>query len=238
MPFYLSKKQAAVIGALFVGLLAGGTLLWRQHGAGFLSANLGGAWYGNGWTEIKPRTEALPEREDAGTENTPAKTGKTAPVVWCDFAAAPAVPQKSAIISEVAWMGTVANYSDEWIELKNISGQEVGLAGWQLQNKNRKIKIVFTGDETLPPQGLYLLERTDDDSVPQVAADKTYKGALGNQNEALYLFDDKCRLADAAMAPAKWPAGDNLSKKTMFRRPDLGWQTSALAGGTPRAENR
>jgi hypothetical protein len=61
---------------------------------------------------------------------------------------------------------------------------------------------------------------------------------LGNQNEALYLFDDKCRLADAAMAPAKWPAGDNLSKKTMFRRPDLGWQTSALAGGTPRAENR
>ncbi len=99
-----------------------------------------------------------------------------------------------------------------------------------------KIKIVFTGDETLPPHGLYLLERTDDDSVPQVAADKTYKGALGNQSEALYLFDDNCRLADAAMAPAKWPAGDNLSKKTMFRRPDLGWQTSALAGGTPRAE--
>ena len=93
MPFYLSKKQAAVIGALFVGFLAGGTLLWRQHGAGFLSANLGGAWYGSGWTEIKPRTEALPEREDAGTKNAPAKTEKPAPVVWCDFAAATATPQ-------------------------------------------------------------------------------------------------------------------------------------------------
>jgi hypothetical protein len=31
MPFYLSKKQAAAIGALFVGLLAGGTLFfWRD----------------------------------------------------------------------------------------------------------------------------------------------------------------------------------------------------------------
>ena len=238
MPFYLSKKQAAVIGALFVGFLAGGTLLWRQHGAGFLSANLGGAWYGSGWTEIKPRTEALPEREDAETKNAPAKTEKAAPVVWCDFAAASAAAQKSIIINEIAWMGTAVNYSDEWIELKNISGQEISLAGWQLQNKNRKIKVVFTGDETLLPQGLYLLERTDDDSAPQAAADKIYKGALGNQNEALYLFDNDCRLADAAMAPAKWPAGDNLSKKTMLRRADLGWQTSALPGGTPRAENR
>jgi len=238
MPFYLSKKQAAVIGVLFVGLLTGGTLLWRRDGAGFLSANLGDAWRGNGWTEIKPRVEISPPPEAAAPAGAPARAEKTAPVVWCDAAAAPPAPQKSVIINEVAWMGTVTSYSDEWIELKNISGQEVDLAGWQLQNRNRKIKVVFAGDEVLPPRGLYLLERTDDDSAPQVAADKTYKGALGNQNEALYLFDDDCRLADAAMAPAKWPAGDNLSKKTMFRRADLSWQTSALPGGTPRAENR
>ncbi len=211
-------------------------MLWQRHGAGFLSANLSGAG-GGGWTEIKPRTETLPRQKEAGTENAPAKTEKAAPVVWCDPAGAVA-PQKSVIINEIAWMGTAANYSDEWIELKNISGQEISLAGWQLQNKNRKIKVAFAPGETLPPQGLYLLERTDDDSVPQVAADKIYKGALGNQNEALYLFDGACRLADAAAMPAKWPAGDNLSKKTMFRRADLIWQTSAFAGGTPRADNK
>jgi len=33
------------------------------------------------------------------------------------------------IINEVAWMGTQTSSSDEWIELKNVSGQDVNLNG-------------------------------------------------------------------------------------------------------------
>jgi len=106
-----------------------------------------------------------------------------------------------------------------------------------LQNKNRKIKISFGEGEILPAGGLYLLERTDDESVVGIAADKIYSGGLGNSNEALYLFDADCQLRDLVLAAAKWPAGDNAAKKTMARLPSLFWKTSAVSGGTPKAEN-
>jgi len=69
MDFYVEKKQAIIIGLLVFGLLAGGAILWRQNGAGFLGANLSRALGGaGGWTEIKPRvanstgTPAAPRR--------------------------------------------------------------------------------------------------------------------------------------------------------------------------------
>jgi len=243
MIFNLDKKQAAAIGVLLAGFLIGGAILWRQGGAGFLGADLSRGLAGAGeWTEIKPRVESDKTRLAAvkaqEKESKPAKNQKPAPVAWCDAAAAPPIAAKSVIINEVAWMGSAAGYSDEWIELKNITDQDIDLSGWQLQNKSQKIKISFLENEILPPGGLYLLERTDDDSAPQAVADKIYKGTLANKEEAIYLFDAACGLADAVIAGAKWPAGDNAAKKTMFRLPDFRWQTSALAGGTPRADNK
>lgn len=243
MEFYLEKKSAIAIGVLLAGFLTGGAILWWQGGVGFLGANLSRGMGNVGeWTEIKPRVESEKGRltADAAGEKgaKTAKNQKPAPVEWCDSAVAPPIDAKGVIINEVAWMGSTASYSDEWIELKNITGQDIDLSGWQLQNKNQKIKISFSENEILPAGGFYLLERTDDDSAPQAAADKIYKGTLANKEEAIYLFDGACRLADAVLAGAKWPAGDNASKKTMFRLPDFRWQTSALAGGTPRAQNR
>ena len=244
MNFILDKKQTAAIGVLLAGFLIGGAILWRQGGARFLGANLSQSLAGAGeWTEIKPRVADTAyensESESAGGQNSKtAKAQKPLPVEWCPAAGAAPSAAKSVIINEVAWMGSAANYSDEWIELKNITDQDIDLSGWQLQNKNQKIKISFSENEILPPGGLYLLERTDDDSAPQAIADKIYKGTLANKEEAVYLFDAACRLADAVLAGAKWPAGDNASKKTMVRLPDFRWQTSALSGGTPRAGNK
>jgi hypothetical protein len=146
--------------------------------------------------------------------------------------------QREVVINEVAWMGSSESYSDEWIELKNISGQSINLAGWQLQNKNQKIKVFFGANDIIAPGGLYLLERTDNNSVAEVTADKIYSGGLGNSNEALYLFGAGCRLQDSVIAAPKWPAGDNITKKTMERMPNLLWQTSVMPGGTPKAENK
>ncbi len=242
MDFYVEKKQAIIIGLLVFGLLAGGAILWRQNGAGFLGANLSRALGGaGGWTEIKPRvanSTGTPAAPAPGKETKSAKAAKPAPVEWCRVEVAPPAGEKSIIFNEIAWMGTVASYSDEWMELKNVSGQEIDLNGWQIQNKNQKIKISFGENEILLPAGLYLLERTDDESAPQAIADKIYKGGLANTQEGLYLFDANCRLQDAIVSGAKWPAGDNASKKTMIRLPDLRWQTSAAGGGTPRAENK
>jgi uncharacterized membrane protein YgcG len=141
------------------------------------------------------------------------------------------------IFNEVSWMGTENSSNDEWIELKNISGAGTNLAGWQLLDKDGQIKIIFSNGEQFSANGFYLLERTDDNSVPNVSANKIYTGALNDTNETLYLFNENCELEDEILANPNWPAGDKDSKRTMERKSDLGWQTSANIGGTPKSEN-
>ncbi len=141
------------------------------------------------------------------------------------------------LINEIAWMGTTNSANDEWIELKNISESEVNLNGWQLLDKDNKIKAIFDNQYTIQANGFLLLERTDDDTLPELIADLIYTGALGNTDETLYLFDENCQLQDKVFALPSWAAGDNSSKRTMERKVDLGWQTSSNIGGTPKREN-
>ena len=149
------------------------------------------------------------------------------------------LPKRNKIIfNEIAWMGTTKSANDEWIELKNVSGKEINLNGWQILNKDQKIKIVFDiGQTYVKLNTLFLLERTSDETVPGIAADLIYTGALKNSDEALYLFDENCQLQDEVLASPDWPAGDKSSKRTMERKSDLSWQTSSNIGGTPKSQN-
>jgi len=137
-------------------------------------------------------------------------------------------------IDEVAWMGTANSSNDEWIELKNIWGIPVKLNGWQLLDKDRQIEIIFGEGDIIPANGYYLLERTDDNSMPDAKADLIYTGALNNTDEALYLFDDQCNIEDEVLANPSWPAGDNTLKKPMARLDVLDWYSGV---STPRGEN-
>ncbi len=141
------------------------------------------------------------------------------------------------IINELAWAGGAGSSDDEWIELKNISGAEINLAGWQILSRDGQIKIIFGESGSILSGAFYILERTNDETLPQFLADKIYTGALKNDGDYLYLFDENCQFQDEVLAISGWPFGDNNSKRTMERKPDFGWQTSANAGGTPKAEN-
>ena len=128
--------------------------------------------------------------------------------------------------------------ADEWLELKNISGADIDLAGWQIVNRDGDFQIPFDASAPLPKGGFYLLERTDDDSVANVPADKIFTGALSNDGMWFKMFDASCDLVDEIDALTGWPGGDNATKRTLERTHDnIGWQTSAAPGGTPRAEN-
>lgn len=146
------------------------------------------------------------------------------------------VPKREVIFNEICWMGTQESPTHEWIELKNISKREIDLEGWQILNKDQKIKIVFKNLKIGPGQ-ILLLERGDDETLPDVDADLIYEGALKNKNEAIFLFDKDCNLQDKVEATTSWPAGDSKTKRTMERREDFSWQTSESPGGTPKAEN-
>jgi lamin tail-like protein len=170
----------------------------------------------------------------------------------------------SVLINEVAWMGTTASSNDEWIELYNPSNTNtVNLAGWTLRADDTSPNITFPAGEVILPGGFYLLERTDDNTVIDVAADFIYTGDLSNAFEVLRLYDASNRLIDTANSNGgNWPAGISGSTTygTMERRgiiadSDTAWitnvnpatwtkhdargtsSTSYLIHGTPRGIN-
>ena len=117
------------------------------------------------------------------------------------FAASPG----DVVISEIAWMGTTASSSDEWIELRNNTAQDIDLTGWTLNASDGSPVITLVG--TISANGYYLLERTDDTSVADVVADRIYTGALGNAGEVLELRDDSGQVIDSVDS---WYAGDQV----------------------------
>ncbi len=164
----------------------------------------------------------------------------------CSFDVFGPLTHQKVIINEVAWMGGSEMYgltsNDEWTELKNISGSEINLGGWQILDQGEQIKIKFDDAAKIPAGGFYLLERTDDASIPNLTADSIYTGALSNSNEGLRLFDDQCNLADEVLAAPEWPAGDATARRTMERGSDLLWHTYGGVAvnnifGTPKKEN-
>ncbi len=146
------------------------------------------------------------------------------------------------LINEIAWMGTENSYNDEWIELKNIWGVPLDLSGWQLLDKDGQVAVIFEEESIISPNDFYLLERTDDETVPGIPADLIYTGSLNNTDEALYLFDDKCQLEDKVIAAGGWPAGDNTGKRSMERTDFFNWHTfqgvvKKEVWGTPKEKN-
>jgi len=153
-------------------------------------------------------------------------------------------PSRVVLINEVAWAGTASDKtSHEWIELKNNSWTDINLNNWQLLNKSGSIKVVFDDSDSLKKDEFYLLERTDDETLMAVEADKIFVGAIKNSDETLRLFNAQCELVDEVLAINGWPAGTASPEyRTAERSYDLSWHTYSGNGtngiyGTPKASN-
>ena len=145
------------------------------------------------------------------------------------------------VINEIAWMGTEASSSDEWIELYNPTDKEIDLTGWKLEGPGKK-GIELKG--SISANGYFLLERTDDNTVPGIKADQIYTGSLSNSGEKLRLIDEKEKEIDVVDCSKGWFAGNKESRQTMERinpflsgNDENNWADSKNPGGTPRAKN-
>lgn len=185
----------------------------------------------------KTQNQTLTNITTTTDATTTTATTTEATTTICNIQATSSPALYPIIFNEIAWMGTATSSNDEWIELKNVTTSTVNLDDWQILDKDSQIEIIFTASTSIETNSFFLLERTDDDSVPSVPADLTYEGALGNSDEGLYLFNSACQLIDFVEATSSWPAGDNTSKQTMERRVNLTWQTSSESHGTSKAEN-
>ena len=162
-------------------------------------------------TETPVTVEASPTLTETPTE-TPSPSTTTTP---SDTPAATAYPPLSVLIHEVAWAGTLASASDEWIELYNNTAGPIDLTGWRLTDGG-PIDVPLSG--LLPPFSFFLLERTNDSTIADIAADQVYTGALNNDGETLHLFDPSGAQIDSANADGgPWPAGEAGTRASMER---------------------
>ncbi|MFA5248281.1 MAG: lamin tail domain-containing protein [Patescibacteria group bacterium] len=136
------------------------------------------------------------------------------------------------VINEIAWMGSIDDANNEWLELKNLSDSQINLDNWTLKAADGSPAITLKGN--ISSGGYFLLERTDDNSTPK-SADQIYSGAIGNSGETLQLINADGSLIDNVNMSDGWTAGDNTSKATAERCEDV-WQTS-IPNGTPGASN-
>jgi len=142
-----------------------------------------------------------PNPQNLGAAPTPTPTDEVSPTPTDKLTPTPTgepSPTESlVVINEVAWAGT-------------------DLTGWTLLATDGAPSITLSG--TVPAQGYFLLERSGDDTVKNVAADQIYSGALSNSGEILELKNSSAQLLDAANSNGGgWPGGDSSAKKSMER---------------------
>ncbi|MEP6895076.1 MAG: lamin tail domain-containing protein, partial [Chloroflexota bacterium] len=217
---------------------------WTKHDArGTSSTNFlihGTPGYGN-WGFIvtatsSPTTTFTPTRTPTRTPtSTPTRTS-TPGICGAGFS------PTSIIISEVAWGGTAASTSDEWIELYNPTSNSFNLNNWVLRAVDGKPNITLVSATILAPGQFYLLERADDTTVSDVTANQIYNASwdLGNIFETLQLYNSSGVCVDTANSNSgSWPAGTASSTYYSMERviknnvpapdSDTGWITNNYA---------
>jgi len=169
------------------------------------------------------------------------------------------------VINEIAWAGTAASFADEWIELYNPTSYEIDLSGWVLYAKDLVPYINL--EDSISAGGYYLIERRDDDTVSDIAADLVvpFSGVgegsgLKNKGEHLFLVKTNgaaTTTIDEVKNCFKWCGGLRSSRTTMERfsyrsvgTDELNWGSSLgefiqngldaeedAIKGTPKAKN-
>jgi uncharacterized repeat protein (TIGR01451 family) len=112
---------------------------------------------------------------------------------------------RTLLINEVAWMGTFASSSDEWIELYNPGTKEINLAGWKLKTSDGGLLVNLEG--TIGPERYFLLAH-DKGVFNDVTPKQIFSGFLNNYGPSLQLLDASNKVIDIANSDfGYWPAG-------------------------------
>ncbi|MBT3321860.1 MAG: lamin tail domain-containing protein [Anaerolineae bacterium] len=149
----------------------------------------------------------------------------------------------SPVINEIAWAGTIASSSDEWIEIYNPNSSSIDLTGWRLVAEDGNPNISLSG--TIAGNSYFLLERAHDNVISDVSANQIYFGDIDDNNETLYLLDNSSQEVDTAnQNGGAWSHGSSSPASSMERMSNNGdtdenWVTNngAIANGKDNDNN-
>lgn len=148
----------------------------------------------------------------------------------------------SIVINEIMWMGSSSSSDDEWIELRNMTNQEIEIGKWVIDNaKSAGNDYMIPANKTIPANGFFLITNFPKNSAqsslnvsPDVHGAGLSFANTGNGN--LVLRDANGNAIDEALDP--WPKGENGSpeKRSMERNDtpgsgtdDANWHTCVSA---------
>ena len=124
---------------------------------------------------------------------------------------------------------------EEFIELRNLNGVDVSIAGWRIDGG---VDYIFPAGTIIPGGGYRLIG-----AVPGAIGE--FNGQLDNGGETLRLRNLNGRIMDEVTYDdgGEWPAGADGSGASLSRRNasaaegPAAWAASTALGGTPGAEN-
>jgi hypothetical protein len=161
---------------------------------------------------------------------------------------APTISAGDIVINEIAWAGSSASTSDEWIELRNMTNAAIDLSGFQITNSagTESVMVTIPQGKSILANGYFLISNyaeTDAKSVLNVTPDVVDTAVqINNSNIQFKLYSGDFKTAtliDTADDGNGIPfAGQNETpKKTMSRKATPGdgtlaanWFTSEVAG--------
>ncbi len=135
------------------------------------------------------------------------------------------------VVTEVAWMGTEASYSDEWVELYNTTGSPVNINGWSIFGASSGECLNFSAadgsDATIIEPHDYLIFAAHQNDLAGESGinladiwDSTISLNNSSPGELILYDSESCTGSeiDRVNQPeGPWFAGDNSEKKTMER---------------------
>ncbi len=123
------------------------------------------------------------------------------------------------VINEVMWMGTQGNASDEWIELRNMTGSSIDLSGWVIDNlgSGAGSNVVIPAGKSIDPNGFFLIANdTKATGKHNVDPDVVINVSLLNPGERLTLrISTGGTIIDDVNAATGWFAGTDGSGQTV-----------------------
>ena len=125
------------------------------------------------------------------------------------------------VINEIMWMGSSASYTDQWIELRNTTDEDIDVGQWIVENgEEANQNLMLPANSVIPANDLFVLYRRNPQS-PNSAVDNglpnnqiRQSGSLNlandyDNNGALVLRTPDGTLIDQTPEPtsASWPHG-------------------------------
>ncbi len=134
--------------------------------------------------------------------------------VWHLTVVKPTVPSGPSagdvVINEVMWMGTEKSTQDEWIELKNMTGEAINLSGWKIDNALSAGGQLTISSGTLPANGYFVVGGKNGAATHLKNDPNLTVSNISLHNESnghLVLRNASGTVIDQAMGVSGWPAG-------------------------------